>query len=166
MSAMFWAIATSDVALIAVGALFVTCLVVGHLPLIGRLLPAVEPYTVAASLLAYLLLAQLALAIGFRAADERAEVARLTMELNWHQFQLEQQKVAAAFAEQKADENRERAATLQEEVNDYADRLSKQPPPPACAFDDDDVRSLRALGGASGRPAGPRDLTRLRKPRR
>ena len=143
----FWTIATSDLALAIVGGLFLASLAIAHLPFV-RMMPSLEPYVVAAGLVSYLLLADLALCIGHRISDEHAEVERLQNEVNWNSNQLEQQKATADDAERIAREKAGEAEELKGKVADYETALEKasaHASGDACALTDDDIARLRSL---------------------
>lgn len=147
MSETFWSIATSDVALTIVAVIMAAAFVISHLPVV-RDLPAVKPYAIAAGVIAYLALADLALCIGYRIADEQAETARLKTELAWNKGQLKQQKATADDAERIAQEKAAEAEELKGKVSDYEKALEATAaanPQSACALSDDDVARLRAL---------------------
>lgn len=132
---------TSNLALAAIGTLLVACVVFSRLPILSHL-PQTAPYTALAGFLVYVLLADLALCIGFRIADERAETVRLKFELTWKQNELDQQKQTAADADRIAKEKAAEADELKGKVADYEERLAQQPAG-ACALDDADLDGLR-----------------------
>lgn len=147
MSETFWRIATSDVALAIVAVIMAAAFAISHLPIV-RDLPAVKPYAIAAGVIAYLALADLALCIGYRISDEHAETARLKTELAWNKNQLKQQKATADDAERIAQEKAAEAEELKGKVSDYEKALEAAAaanPQSACALSDDDVARLRAL---------------------
>ncbi len=143
MSRLFWELATSDVALAIVAALLVACFVLSRLKVVA-FIPQLAPYTVLAGFLVYLLLADLALCIGFRIADERAQLNQLRIELAWRDNELEQQKATAEDADRIAREKAAEAEELKGKVSDYEDRLAALPPG-NCALDDADLDGLRAF---------------------
>jgi hypothetical protein len=146
MSGLFWDIATSDIALAAVGILFVATWVVARTPV--RKIPAIAPYALLAGLVSYLALADLALCVGFRIADERAAVRQLKNDLAWSDNELEQQKATAEDADRIAKEKAAQAQELQQKVSDYEaalERATTANPASACALTDDDIDRLRAL---------------------
>lgn len=152
MSNMFWDIATSDLVLTIVAAVMVASFVVSHLPIV-RDLPAVKPYAIAAGLIAYLALADLAFFGGYRISDERADAARLERDLDWSKNQLAQQKATADDAERIAKEKAAEADELKGKVVDYEKALAqraKTDPGGSCVLSDDDISRLRAL--AAKRP--------------
>lgn len=161
---LFWNFATSSMAMMIVAAILIAALIVSHLPLM-KLIPAVAPYVILAGFVAYLALADLALCVGFRIADERAETQRLKIEMAWRENELEQQKATAEDAARIAKEKSAEADELKTKVDDYEATLAKQPVG-ACALDDADVGGLRAFRPAGKHqrsdPKGLRGLGRLR----
>lgn len=156
ISDMFWDLATSDVSLAIMAALLLAAFVIGHVPLIGRLIPQSDPYIEAAKLAAPLLAAALFISIGYRIADERADLRNAKFELQWKDNQLKQQAQTAQDAQTLADQATQRADTLQSKVDEYAEELAKQPVA-ACALSADDIAGLRKLWGTQGaqRSVGP-----------
>lgn len=144
MADLFWSVATSGVVLSITGIVLVAALVVGHLPLIGRI-PAVAPYVVAARLAVYPMLALLAFLIGVRITDERAELKQAKRDLAFAQLQLDTQKQAAEAAAKLRVEAEAKAEQANQKVTDYEERLAKQPAGNGCNLDGDDVRSLRGI---------------------
>lgn len=137
---IFWAVASSNVVLIALALLTLAALLVGHVPF-GAYMPVIAPYVVLARASAYVFLALLFLLIGFRIADERAAVKQLKTELAWSNNQIAQQKASAEDAERLAREASARADQLNEKVNSYAAILAKRSSGD-CTLDDDDVKRL------------------------
>lgn len=144
MSGLFWNVATSDVALGILGAIVAASFLIAHVPYVGRLIPAVEPYVVAARLVAIATAAVLCFLIGFRVSDERAALANLKTELAWKDNELGQQKATAEDAERIAKEKTVEANELKTKVDDYEAALAKQPVG-TCALDDSDISGLRAF---------------------
>lgn len=162
---LFWNAATSTPALMIVGVIGASAFVVAHMPaVVERLLPQLVPYAKAALIVQVIAFADLMLCVGYRIADERTELRNARFELSWKQSELEQQRQSAEQAAKLASDNKERADALQSQVDDYVEKLSKTPVAADCAFDDDDIRSLRTLGSAQ-RSVG-HDPKGLRKPRR
>ncbi|ABE64048.1 hypothetical protein Nham_3316 [Nitrobacter hamburgensis X14] len=141
---LFWSVATSYAVLSIVGIVLAAALVVGHLPLIGRI-PAVAPYVVAARLLAYPMLALLAFLIGVRITDERADLKQAQRDLAFSQLQLDAQKQSTEAAQRLRAEAEAKADQANQKVSDYEKRLAKQPAGDGCNLDDADVRSLRDI---------------------
>jgi hypothetical protein len=157
---IFWNVATSTPALLIVGTIFVAAFVLAHVPLLSKI-PQVAPYVLLAAAIAYLALADLALCIGFRISDERAETRRLKVDLAWRDNEIAQQKASAADAERIAAAKSAEAEVLKAKVDDYEAKLATQPIGD-CALDDADLDGLRAF-----RPAGKHkrsDPARLRGP--
>lgn len=125
------------------GAIFVAALAVAHVPLINRI-PQVAPYVLVAGLVAYLALADLALCLGYRIADERAALRQLKIDLAWSKNQLAQQKATAEDKERLAAEKAAEADELKAKVDDYEKTLSSRPVGD-CALDDVDLDGLRSL---------------------
>ncbi|MBP1296607.1 hypothetical protein [Bradyrhizobium elkanii] len=147
MTEMFWTVATSTTALSIVAVIMVAAGVVAHFPFIKRI-PVLAPYVVFAGFISYLALADLALCIGYRIADEHAETMRLQGDLARSNRQLAEQKATAKDAERIANEKAAEANELKGKVADYEKALEAAAaanPQSACALSDDDVARLRAL---------------------
>lgn len=144
MASLFWSIACSDWALGFDLLLLIAALVVGHLPFAGKI-PAIASYVVAARVAAYLILAVMMLCIGHRLADESAELKRLSTDLAFKDLQLDAQRQSADTAAKLRADAEAKAATANQKVTEYEERLSKLPESCGCALDDDDVNSLRGI---------------------
>lgn len=144
MADLLWLVATSDAVLWILTTLFLAGLVVGFAPLL-RWMPVLAPYVMLARLVALVALAILAFLIGFRVADERAEVKRLKADLAFKQLQLDNEKATAETAARLRAEAEAEAATANQKVTDYEERLAKQPAGDGCDLDDGDVRSLHDI---------------------
>lgn len=150
MTEMFWTVATSTAALSIVAGVMVAAFVVAHFPFIKRI-PALAPYVLLAGAVSYLALADLALCIGYRIADEHAETVRLQGDLARSNRQLAEQKATAEDAERIANERAAEADELKGKVADYEARLAILPIG-ACALDDADVDGLRSFERAKRKP--------------
>ncbi|WP_458760564.1 hypothetical protein ACSVBT_07155 [Afipia sp. TerB] len=144
MSDLIWSLATSYLALGIIGAVALAALIVGHVPL-AKYLPVVGPYVVLARFVSYLALMLLCFLIGTRLADERAETKRLKTDLAFTRLQLEAQKSSAETAAKLRAQAEQQAATLEQKVSEYEDRLAKSPAGCGCNLDADDVDSLRGI---------------------
>lgn len=144
MADLFWSTATSYAALSLFATLFVAGLIIGFAPLV-RLIPGLAPYVMLARLIALLALAVLAFLIGFRVADERAEVKRLKADLAFKQKQIDVQKHTAETAERLRIIAETKAEQANQKVTEYEERLATQPAGDGCNLDDADVRSLRDI---------------------
>lgn len=157
---LFWSMATSTTALSIVAVILIAALIVSHLPLM-KMIPAAAPYVILAGFVSYMALADLALCVGFRMSDERAETKRLRIDLAFRETELQQQKATAEDAERIAKEKSAEADELKTKVDDYEATLSKQPVG-ACALDDADIGGLRSLatrrGAGNDRRANPKRL--------
>lgn len=141
MADLFWSVATSYAVLSIIGTALVAALIVGHFPLIGRI-PVVGSYVVASRLAAYLLLALLAFLIGFRVADERAEVKQLKADLAFKQMELDNEKATAATSARLRAKAEADVATANQKVTEYEERLAQQPASDGCDIGDGDHGSL------------------------
>lgn len=144
MASLFWSIACSDWALGFDLLLLIVALVIGHMPFAGNI-PAIAPYVVAARFVAYLILAIMMLCIGHRLADESAALKQVKMDLAFSRLQLDAQRQSADTAAKLRADAEAKAATANQKVIDYEERLSKLPESCGCALDDDDVNSLRGI---------------------
>jgi hypothetical protein len=144
MASLFWTIACSDWALGFDLLLLVAALVIGHMPFAGKI-PAIAPYVVAARFAAYLVLAVMMLCIGHRLADESAALKQAQQDLAFQKLQLDAQKESAETAEKLRTDAEASAATANQKVKDYEERLAKLPQTCDCGLTDDDVRSLHDI---------------------
>lgn len=141
MAGLFWSVATSYAVLSILATLFLSGLVVGFAPLV-RFIPGLAPYVMLARLVALIALAVLSFLIGFRVADERAEVERLKADLAFKQKQIDVQKHTAETAERLRLVAETKAEQANQKVTDYEERLAKLPTSGCYNLDDDDVRGL------------------------
>jgi hypothetical protein len=151
MADLFWSIATSYAVLSVIGGALVASLVVGHLPLIGRL-PALSSYVAAARLSSYPMLALLAFLIGHRIADESADMREMSrrleqarIDLEYSDRQLKVQKETADEAQRLRESAEAKAKQANQKVTEYEERLAQRPAGNGCNLDDGDVRSLRDI---------------------
>lgn len=158
MADLFWNIATSSPVLGGLAALFIAAFCVAHVPLIGRLLPSIEPYLVAAQLVSVIAAAALCFLIGFRLSDERAETRQLKNDLQWTENELQQQKATSEEKEKLADQKAAEADQLKSQVDDYEKALADRPTNAGVncdALDDTDLDGLQSLRRRTG--AGQRN---------
>lgn len=140
---LLWSAATSDLALAGLGVLALAAGAVAILP--ARLLPAsVAPYVLLARVSFCALLFVFGLLSGHRMADERAEAARLKIDLAFQRAQLDAQRAAAEDAARLRREAEARAHDLDRRVADYEAKLSAAPSG-ACDLDERDVDGLRGI---------------------
>jgi hypothetical protein len=156
---LFWNAATSHISLTVLAVLFVAALIVGHVPVIDRLLPSLAPYVVLARVIAYVALAAGALCLGFRIADERAETRRLKNDLAFKQMQIEDAEATAEDAKKLKEEADAKAAEAKGMLDDFRSKYGDDPTA-ACAFTPDDLERLRNL-----RRAEPKQPVRAPFPR-
>ncbi|MDB5620670.1 MAG: hypothetical protein JWQ24_4908, partial [Tardiphaga sp.] len=83
--------------------------------------------------------------IGHRLSDESAELARVKIDLAFSNLQLETQRQTADTAARLRAEAEASAATANQKVTDYEERLSNLPTACGCDLDDSDVRSLHDI---------------------
>ncbi|MDB5618380.1 hypothetical protein [Tardiphaga sp.] len=136
MASMFWKIATSDYALAFDTIVFVLALLVSGVDKIATWLPWLKPYTAWGRPVSYIALGALALSIGHRLSDESAELARVKIDLAFSNLQLETQRQTADTAARLRTEAEASAATANQKVTDYEERLSKLPTACGCDLDD------------------------------
>lgn len=98
-SDIFWNTATSYPVLALLGVVALVTFIIGHLPLIERLMPPLAPYIRAAALTSIIATAALLFLVGFRVADQREEAARLQRELNFSNMMLESMEATAKDAQ-------------------------------------------------------------------
>lgn len=144
MASWFWWIATSDWAFGIDFLLLIVALVIGHMPFAGKI-PVIAPYVVAARFAAYLILAVMMLCVGHRLSDESAALKQAQQDLAFSRLQLDAQRQSADTAAKLRADAEAKAATANQKVTEYEERLSKLPESCGCALDDDDVNSLRGI---------------------
>ncbi len=102
-SDIFWNTATSYPVLALLGLVAFATFIIGHLPLIKRLMPPLAPYIRAAALASIITTAALLFLVGFRVADQREDTARLQRELNFTNLMLESMEATAKDAQRLRD---------------------------------------------------------------
>lgn len=151
MGDFLWDIATSDLALAIVGCVALAGFVVAHVPLI-RNIPAVAPYVLLAGLVYHLALADFALCVGFRIADERAEAKSLRAQIEANHIDIETANAAAKQADAARAELVKQSEQDQERIADYEERLRHRAPKDGdkstcgCTLVPDDFDGLRHNG--------------------
>ncbi|RJF70888.1 hypothetical protein [Rhodopseudomonas palustris] len=95
----FWSVATSAPVLVAIGVLAAAAFAVARVPMLGRLLPPLGEFQALAAAVQLIAVAALIFLIGFRTADQRAELRRLGDELAFKAMQLKNASATAADAE-------------------------------------------------------------------
>lgn len=160
---LFWDAVTSDLSILTMASLGAAGYLVGHIPFLASL-PAVAPYVVLARVVFVIAGPATFTAIGYRVADERADLRDARAELAHKQIELEHQSETAADAKRLADEATERANALQDKADQYADELAKraQPLPAVCTLNPDSIARMRQLWTSQGLQR--RNRARLRKP--
>lgn len=144
MASLFWTIATSYTALTIDGIILLACLIVGYFPL-ARYLPVVGPYVEAAKMLFAVMLFVTGVVVGHRISDESAALKQAQQDLAFQKLQLDAQKESAETADKLRTEAEASAATANQKVKDYEERLAKLPQTCDCGLTDDDVRSLHDI---------------------
>ena len=141
MADLFWSVATSYAVLSTLATLFLAGLVIGFAPLL-RWVPGLAPYVLLARLVALIALAVLSFLIGFRVADERAEVKQLKADIAHKQMELDNEKATAATSARLRAKAEADVATANQKVTEYEERLAKQPASNGCDIGDGDHGSL------------------------
>jgi reverse gyrase len=144
IATLFWQIATSNLLLTIIALVALAAFVVAHIPLIGRLVPAIEPYIMAAGLVSVVSAAVLCFLIGYRVSDERQAMLHLQAEIQWKDNELEQQKATAEDAERLKKKAEDDAREAKGKLNEFRDKYGDKPEA-VCAFTPDDLERLRAL---------------------
>jgi hypothetical protein len=141
---LFWQVATSHYVIIALAALVVVCWVIGHLPFVSKL-PTFAPYAILAQNLCIVFLALQAFCVGFRVADGRAEIKRLKDTVAVAATVIKSQTAslntmldANEKMQTQRDEAAHRAMTAQEKIDDYEQRIARDPNG-ACRLTADDL---------------------------
>jgi ABC-type transport system involved in cytochrome bd biosynthesis fused ATPase/permease subunit len=116
-----------------VAGLIVIALLVGHFPVLSKL-TALQQSVIPAKLAVYVFVFLLAFLLGFRTADRRAEAKALRAEIAQKNeviaakdLDLHLALEAAEAAQKQRDEAALRAKTVQDEMDDYAQRLKARP---------------------------------------
>jgi hypothetical protein len=168
----FWPLATSDVVVFTLAGLILACVVVAHFPVISKL-PMIAPYAATATVFVYVFLAAQAFLVGYRFADERAQVAKLRSDVALANRIIESKNKSLNIAldavetmQTQRDEAAQRAKEAQDEVDDYAERLKTRPNAACLLTPDDFPRSVS--NDAKRRPAresvdSPRVSSRSRR---
>ncbi|UPK31811.1 hypothetical protein IVB18_26130 [Bradyrhizobium sp. 186] len=144
MTWLLWAIATSDLTLMALGLVLVAALVIGFAPLLDRF-PVIGAYVPLARLVALLLLFVIGLCVGHRLADESAALAQARTDLAFKDLELDAQKRSADVAAKLRADAEAKAGEADKKVSDYEAELAKRPENDACALDGGDVDRLRGI---------------------
>lgn len=158
---VFWDIATSYPTLVLIGVVMIALFVIGHLPLIGKLIPAVEPYIAAAAIGSTIAAAALLFLIGFRVADQRDEAASLRRELNFSNLQLESMTATAKDATRLKDEADANRKATSDQLNAWREKYGDNPDA-ACRYPREFLDWLRNRPGKRAGASENRDRPRLR----
>lgn len=144
MSSFFWSIVTSDLAFWVGGIVLIASAVVGWFPLL-RWFPVLGAYVPLARAVFVTVLFLMGVCFGYRLADESAALKQVQQDLAFARLQLDAQRQSADTAAKLRAEAEAKAATANQKVIEYEDRLSKLPEACGCALDDADVNSLRDI---------------------
>ena len=147
---LFWDTITSSVVLGTVAGVALAAYIVAHVPLIGRLFPALQPYMLLAAIVQFVAAASLFFLIGFRVADERAETKQLKNDLAFKELQIEKAKETARDAERLKAEADARAQEAKGKLDEFRSKYGDKPEA-LCAFTPDDLKWLRDLGSTKRR---------------
>lgn len=163
MDSFLWSLATSYLALSTVAGLVVLALIVGYFPLL-KWVPIIGPYVAVARVVAFLAFGLLCGLVDRRAADTRAEVAQLRIDLAFSQVQLANQKAAADDKARLAEASAASAAIAEQKATNYETFVLSAPA--VCPGGDDfdgellrvlhDIKPRRARGPGGANPKGLR----------
>lgn len=132
---LFWSVATSVPSLLLLGAVALAALTIAYLPIVARLWPAVKIYQRLAGIVAVAAAAALMFLVGFNAADQRAEVARLKDDLAFKEFQLKSAADTAADAERLRRAAEAETRKAKGKLDEYCEKFGcgddRKPPAPA-----------------------------------
>ncbi len=131
-AAMFWQIATSTTVLVLIAAVAVVSFAIAHFPFVDRLYPPLAEFEKAASIVAILAFAALLYLIGFKAADARAELARVKNDLAWTEFQLGEMERAAKDAEALKQDADAAASDARGKLSEYQAKFGDDPNAALC----------------------------------
>lgn len=139
MMDLVWDVATSNLVLGIIAAVFVMAFLVAHTPtLILKLWPTAYLYSKAAALVQVLAAALLCFLIGFRVSDERAEARSLRAQIAAQKTDLKAASDAAAKSDAAIAELAKQAKADEETIDDYSERLRRRTPNTACILVPDD----------------------------
>lgn len=146
MDSLFWSIATSHFALLAIAGMLLAALVVGYVPLL-KFVPVIGPYVRVAKLVAFLTFGLLCALLDRRSADMRAEINQLRTDLTFADVQLNNLRQTADDKARLAGELHSRVSEISAKVADYESRLASVPENPDCPdrVTRDEQRELRAI---------------------
>jgi hypothetical protein len=144
MASLFWTVATSETALWIDGAILLLAGVIGWFPLL-RWFPILGTYVPLARAVFIAVLFVFGVCIGHRLSDESAALKQAQQDLAFSRLQLDAQRQSADTAAKLRADAEAKAATANQKVTEYEERLSKLPESCGCALDDDDVNSLRGI---------------------
>lgn len=144
MASFFWSVVTSDLAFWIGGIILMAAAVVGWFPLL-RWFPVLGAYVPLARAVFMVMLFLVGVCLGHRLADESAALKQAQQDLAFSRLQLDAQRQSADTAAKLRADAEAKAATANQKVTEYEERLSKLPESCGCAFDDGDVRSLHDI---------------------
>lgn len=144
MASLFWSVVTSDLAFWIGGAILLLSAVVGWFPLL-RWFPLLGAYVPLARAVFLVMLFLVGVCLGHRLSDESAALKQAQQDLAFSRLQLDAQRQSADTAAKLRADAEAKAATANQKVTEYEERLSKLPESCGCAFDDGDVRSLHDI---------------------
>jgi len=149
MSGFLWTLVTSDVFLAALGVLILAAVVVGYFPIVSSI-AALRGYVTTARFALLLFVGAAAFLVGFRVADDRAEVAALREKIAAKDNMIQVKNMELLLSQQMADQAdlerkaaAARAEAAQDEINDYAERLQARPNAACLLGPDDFTRGVR-----------------------
>lgn len=151
-SDIFWNTAISYPVLTLLAVVAIATFVIGHLPLIERLMPPLAPYIRAAALTSTVASAALLFLVGFRVADQREEAARLQRELNFSNLMRESMEATAKDAQRLRDAADAERKVVKGQLDVWRTKYGSDPDA-ACRYSREFLDWLRARHkrGASAR---------------
>ena len=100
-----------------------------------------------------------------QSAELRQQIAERDAQIAEQTRQAQAARLIAAAAADRIAQAEKLSSDLQEQVDDYADALSKQPKNDACGLSDADVRGLSAIGRPADKAGPPANPATVRKAR-
>lgn len=122
---LFWDFATSPPVLIGLALLAVAAFLVAHVPAVATLIPWVAAWQRLAILAQFGAAIALIFLLGFRVADDRAEMERVKNDLAFSEFQLDQQRQVADEADRLKSVAEARAQQAESTLNEYPQKFGK-----------------------------------------
>jgi len=166
---LFWQLATAPLTLIIIAVVGIAAYVVAHVPFVETFIPATRPFIKLARVVCLASAAALIFLLGHRDADQRNELERTRSDLAWTEFQLGEQKNAAAAATELKKEADSATALAKGRLSEYQEKFGNDPTAAICRPRPGVVEWVHSLqrrkpaAGADAAKAKPGLVARLRR---